>query len=168
MALADCWHTAGDSTRALRAVDMAFIMGGPVEALQQLLLEVEPAARAGWVQRSSPGAVAAPPPPGAAAPTTPLLSGACAPPAFSHAQVANRNARVWARRDSEWCLNDGQIPNTRGVRVALGTDYHRVEVNRRASRNGRVSDLPPEIPKVTIRNFCVCSVVCFDQGETEA
>jgi hypothetical protein len=36
--------------------------------------------------------------------------------------------------------------------VALGTGYHRVEGNRRASRNGPVSDPPPEIPKVTIRN----------------
>jgi hypothetical protein len=29
-------------------------------------------------------------------------------------------------------LNDGQIPNLRGVRVALGTGYRRVERNRRA------------------------------------
>jgi hypothetical protein len=33
-------------------------------------------------------------------------------------------------------LNDGQIPNPNVVRVALGTGYHRVELNRRASRNG--------------------------------
>jgi hypothetical protein len=32
---------------------------------------------------------------------------------------------------------------------------HRVEGNRRASRNGRVSDLPPEIPNVTIRNWFI-------------
>jgi hypothetical protein len=50
-------------------------------------------------------------------------------------------------------LNDGQIPHLHGVRVALGTGYHRVEGNRRASRNGLVSDLPPEIPTVTIRNL---------------
>jgi hypothetical protein len=31
------------------------------------------------------------------------------------------------------------------------TGYQRVEGNRRASRNGPVSDLPPEIPIVTIR-----------------
>jgi hypothetical protein len=32
-----------------------------------------------------------------------------------------------------------------------GTGYHRVEGNRRAPRNGPVSDPPPEIPIVTIR-----------------
>jgi hypothetical protein len=41
-----------------------------------------------------------------------------------------------ARRDREWSLNDGQIPNPSVVRVAPGTRYHRVEGNRRASRNG--------------------------------
>jgi hypothetical protein len=37
----------------------------------------------------------------------------------SDAQVANRHVRVrvWARRDRKWSLNDGQIPNSRGVRV---------------------------------------------------
>jgi hypothetical protein len=43
------------------------------------------------------------------------------------------------------CLNEGPIPNTRVERVALGTGYTRVEGNRRASRNGRVSNPPPEI-----------------------
>jgi hypothetical protein len=38
------------------------------------------------------------------------------------------------RGDRKWSLKDGQIPNSRGVRVALGTEYHRVEGNRRASR----------------------------------
>jgi hypothetical protein len=37
----------------------------------------------------------------------------------------------------------------------VSTGYNHDEGNRRASRNGRVSDLPPEIPTVTIRNFCV-------------
>jgi hypothetical protein len=50
-------------------------------------------------------------------------------------------------------LNDEHIPTPNGVRVASGTGYHRLEGNRRASRNGRVSDLPPDTPKVTIRNF---------------
>jgi hypothetical protein len=51
-------------------------------------------------------------------------------------------------------LNDGQIQNPNAVRVALGTGYHRVEGNRRASRKRpRVSDPPPETPRVTIRNF---------------
>jgi hypothetical protein len=41
-------------------------------------------------------------------------------------------------------LNEGQIPNLRGVRVALGTGYDPGEGNRRAARNGLVSHLPPE------------------------
>jgi hypothetical protein len=49
-------------------------------------------------------------------------------------------------------MNDEQSPNPNIVHLASGTGYHRVEGNRRASRNGPVSDLPPEIPKVTIRN----------------
>jgi hypothetical protein len=41
--------------------------------------------------------------------------------------------------------------NTRAVRVHVSTGYNRVEGNRRASRNGLVSDLPPEILSITIR-----------------
>jgi hypothetical protein len=52
-----------------------------------------------------------------------------------------------ARRDRNRGLNDGQIPNFRGVRVALDTGYHRVEGNRRASRNGRVSSSPTRNPE---------------------
>jgi phosphoenolpyruvate carboxylase len=37
------------------------------------------------------------------------------------------------------CVNDGRIPNTRGVRVHVSTGYNRVEGNRRATRNGRVN-----------------------------
>jgi hypothetical protein len=80
MALADRWHADGeaaDATRALRAVDMAFIMGGPVESLQQLLRTVEPCARASL--RPQPDALNASPLPDATpgpVPTTPLLSGA--------------------------------------------------------------------------------------------
>ena len=49
-------------------------------------------------------------------------------------------------------MNDGQIPNVRGVRVHVSTSYNRVEGNRRASRNGLVSSSPtPETPTVTIR-----------------
>jgi ABC-type protease/lipase transport system fused ATPase/permease subunit len=51
-------------------------------------------------------------------------------------------------------MNDGRIPNFRGVRVHVSTDYSRVEGTRRASRNGLVNDLSPEIPIVSIRNFC--------------
>jgi hypothetical protein len=52
-------------------------------------------------------------------------------------------------------LNDGQLPNPNAVRVVPGSV---LEGNRRASRNGRVSDLPPETPNVTIRDFFItCS-----------
>jgi hypothetical protein len=55
-------------------------------------------------------------------------------------------------------LNDGRITNPNVVRVArsaaTGTGYHRVEGNRRASRNGPVSDLPPEIPPLRFATFC--------------
>jgi hypothetical protein len=55
---------------------------------------------------------------------------------------ANRNAKAW-RGATENGLNDGRIPNPNVVRVAPGTGYHRVEGNRRASRNGLVSDCLP-------------------------
>jgi hypothetical protein len=67
-------------------------------------------------------------------------------------QIETLTFRVW-HGATDRSLNDGQIPHLHGVRVALGTGYHRVEGNRRASRNGLVSDLPPEIPTVTIRNL---------------
>ena len=83
------------------------------------------------------------------------------PPCVVHARVGSasiQRCKSWRKKggDREWSLNDGQIANPNVVRVALGTGYHRVEGNRRASRNGPVSDLPPEIPtNVTIRNFCI-------------
>jgi hypothetical protein len=55
----------------------------------------------------------------------------------------------------KWSLNDGQTPNFRGVRVHVSTGHSRGERNERVLRNGRVSDLPSEIPTVTIRNFCI-------------
>jgi hypothetical protein len=55
-------------------------------------------------------------------------------------------------------LNDGQIPNVRAVRVHVSTGYNRVEGNRRASRNGLVSDLPREVLNVTVRNFVHCCI----------
>jgi hypothetical protein len=61
----------------------------------------------------------------------------------------------FGRQNRKWPLNDRQIPNVRVVRVHASTGYNRAEGNRRASRNGRVSDLPPEIPNVTIRNFSI-------------
>jgi hypothetical protein len=59
-----------------------------------------------------------------------------------------------ARGDREWSLNDGQIPNFHGVRVHVSTGYNRVEANRRASRNGRVSD---QNPKPLPSRFATCS-----------
>jgi hypothetical protein len=47
----------------------------------------------------------------------------------------------FARRDRKWPLNDGQTQNPNVVRVASG--FNRVERNRRASRNGPVSDRSP-------------------------
>jgi hypothetical protein len=68
-------------------------------------------------------------------------------------KVANRNTEGLARRERKWSLNEGQIPNSRGVRVGLGTGYNPDERNRRASRNSRVSSSPTRIPNVTIRDF---------------
>jgi hypothetical protein len=65
---------------------------------------------------------------------------------YSGAQVANRHFGGLVQHGREWPLNDGQIPYPNVVCVALGTGYNRVDGNRRASRNGLVSDLPPEIP----------------------
>jgi hypothetical protein len=65
-----------------------------------------------------------------------------------------------ARGDRKWPLNNGQIPNVRVVRVHVSTGYNRVEGIRRASRNRRVSDLPP----VTIRNFCNAELGRLNDG----
>ena len=65
--------------------------------------------------------------------------------------VANRN--VLGLADREGSLDEGQIPTFRGVRVHVSTGCNRGEGNRRASRNGRVSDLPP--PNNSIRNFVI-------------
>jgi hypothetical protein len=57
---------------------------------------------------------------------------------------------VWleglARRDREWPLNEGQLSNPNVVRAPLGTGYHRVEGNRRASRNGPRERSPTRNP----------------------
>jgi hypothetical protein len=65
--------------------------------------------------------------------------------ACSDERDANRIVRFGTGRQ-KMVLERGTNPKLRGVRVALGTGYNRVEGNRRASRNGLVSDLPPEIP----------------------
>jgi hypothetical protein len=62
----------------------------------------------------------------------------------SDAEVANRAIRFWRGRQ-KMALDDGQIPNVRGVRVHVSTGYTPLEGNQRASRNGLVSDLPKEI-----------------------
>ena len=51
-----------------------------------------------------------------------------------------------ARGDRELSLNDGQIPNPNVARVAPGMVYHRVEGNRRASRNGPGERSPTRNP----------------------
>jgi hypothetical protein len=71
-------------------------------------------------------------------------------------KLRNRNVRV-GHGATEWSLNDGQIPNPNGVRVAPGTGYRRVEGNRRASRNGRVSDLPPQILQSRFATFFIAA-----------
>jgi hypothetical protein len=58
--------------------------------------------------------------------------------------VANRNGL--APGDRELSLNERQTPNFRGVCVHVRTGYNRVEGNRRASRNGLASGLPPKNP----------------------
>ena len=55
-------------------------------------------------------------------------------------------------------LNEGQISRFRGVRVALGTGYHRVEGNRRASRNGGVSSISH--PKPLTLRFATFASLC--------
>jgi hypothetical protein len=85
-------------------------------------------------------------------------------------KVANLNVGGLARRDRESSLNDGQIPNPNVVRVAPGARYHRVEGDRRASRNGRVSYSPTRNPRRhDIRDFCIavghtcaCAAVCCE------
>jgi hypothetical protein len=71
----------------------------------------------------------------------------------SDGKVANRTDRFW-HGAAENPLNEGHRPNFRGVRVALGTGYNRVEGNRRALRHGRVSPSHRN-PYVPIRNFCL-------------
>jgi hypothetical protein len=59
-----------------------------------------------------------------------------------------------ARVDKKWALNDGQSPNFRVVRVHVSTGYNRVERNRRASRNGRVSSSPTRNPSRSDSQTC--------------
>ena len=57
-------------------------------------------------------------------------------------KVGNRDFRFLARRDREWPLNDGQIPNPNVVRGALGSRYHRVDGNL-GGRHERPSERSP-------------------------
>jgi hypothetical protein len=52
--------------------------------------------------------------------------------------------RVWPGATEKWPLNEGQITKFRVVYVSTG--YNRVEGNRRAPRNGRVSSSPTRNP----------------------
>ena len=53
---------------------------------------------------------------------------------------ANRHVGL-AQRDRKWSSNEGQSANFRVVRVHVSTGYTPAKGNRRASRNGLVSDL---------------------------
>jgi hypothetical protein len=54
--------------------------------------------------------------------------------------------------------NDGQSPNFRGVRVHATTGYNsRRAESAAASRIGRMIELSPETPNVTIRDFCIAA-----------
>jgi hypothetical protein len=87
------------------------------------------------------------------------------PPLYSDAKVANRDVAL-ARGDRKWSLNDGRIPNPNGVRVAPGTGYHLVQGNRRASRNGGVSDPAPETPSA--KRFATFCILCTGGGGGDA
>ena len=54
----------------------------------------------------------------------------------------SRSVEDLARGDRKWRLNDGQLPNFRGVRVHVSTGYIPPEGHRRASRYGRVISHP--------------------------
>jgi hypothetical protein len=58
-------------------------------------------------------------------------------------------------RQKKWPSNEGQLPNVRVVRVAVGTGYTPGEGNRRAWRDGGVSSSPTRVPISPIRNFCI-------------
>ena len=60
--------------------------------------------------------------------------------ALQRCKSCNRNVSGSAPGRQKMVLDDGKFSNFRGVRVALNTAYNRVEGNRRASRNGLVSD----------------------------
>jgi hypothetical protein len=76
----------------------------------------------------------APPEPASASPSPPR---ACVPPDYAN------------RRDA-YTYAPGPI-----ARHRVSTGDSPGEGNRRASRNGRVSDPPPEIPNVAIHNLCI-------------
>jgi hypothetical protein len=62
--------------------------------------------------------------------------------AMTTLRIAMLRFGTWG--DRKCSLNEGQITTFRVVSVHVSTGYNRAEGNRRASRNGRVSELPPE------------------------
>jgi hypothetical protein len=71
------------------------------------------------------------------------------------------NARDWHVGTEKWFLERLTDPKlSRRATCMLRTGYNRVEGNRRASRNGLVSDLPPGIPTVTIRRLLHRCIRC--------
>jgi hypothetical protein len=75
-----------------------------------------------------------------------VLALACAPHTTHHAKVANRNCSVWHGATETGPSTMLKRPHVRGVRVHASTGYNRVDGNRRASRNGRVSSSPAQNP----------------------
>jgi hypothetical protein len=56
-------------------------------------------------------------------------------------KVPNRDAKGFGTDDRKWSLNDGQIPNFHGVRVARTEGYNRV-------KGGARERFPLETPNV--------------------
>jgi hypothetical protein len=71
--------------------------------------------------------------------------------------VANRTRKGLARGDRNLLLERGTNPKRpRRTCKYVSTGYNRVEGNRRASRNGRVSDLPTRNPSNDSQMFDRC------------
>jgi hypothetical protein len=70
-------------------------------------------------------------------------------------KIANRNVRARHWGDMNWPLNNGQLPNFRGIRLHVRTGYHRAEGNRRRreKEKGRVSSSSTRKPLLPLATF---------------
>jgi hypothetical protein len=59
------------------------------------------------------------------------------------------------RGTPKWPLNDGQIPNFRGVRVALGSSYNQCRGKSAGVAKRPREQSPTRNPNVTIRNSVI-------------